>query len=213
MPVTEFALIKLRGGHDDLELLEVLMECQEAQDGWMRRHQPHACGSRDANLSSMYLQQNADPPFLLITAPWGSPEAHTEWLQSHENQSGFAKLSEYIAPGCDSVLLFHMDSAGEQPQLRCQFPTEACLEGCFTVCRISVDSDHKATLQKEYQALESETRKLGPEHAVWAGWRIETSAGAEDLVVFSSSTVTEEWVSELASVSGKPDQRLFKHVV
>lgn len=32
MPVTEFAILSLRHGHDQLELLETLMQCQELQD-------------------------------------------------------------------------------------------------------------------------------------------------------------------------------------
>lgn len=81
MPVTELA-IKLRGGYDQLDFLEMLMQCQELQNKWVNNH--HPCDVKpSANFSSMYIERPApgaaSPSSLLITAPWESPEAHGEW--------------------------------------------------------------------------------------------------------------------------------------
>lgn len=204
MPVTEYALIKLQGSHDELELLEVVMQCQELQDGWMRQHQPDGI-DHGLNLSTMYIQQDIEPPCLLITAPWDTPDAHTQWLQSSENQSGFGKMSEYITPGGDSVLLFHMDPAGAVSQLKGQMLSQ----DSFRVCRISAEPGQKETLQKIYQSLESD---LGPGQTVWAGWRIEKAGDAEDLVVFSSTNVSDEQLRPLISLSSTTDTRFFKNM-
>lgn len=208
MPVTEFALIKLKGGHDELEFLDVLMDCQEIQDRWMRRYQPHAVEGRKTHLSTMYIQSTG-PPFLLITAPWDAPEAHTQWIESRENQSGFGKMSQYIAPGDETVLLFHMDPAGEESQLDGLFPSE----GSLSVYRISVEPDQRDALQEKYQALEEEMGRLGPGHAVWAGWRIERSGTTEDMVIFSGSGVAEDRLRKFVGAFDNVDQRSFKHVV
>lgn len=207
MPVTEFAIIKLRGGHDQLEFLETLMECQELQDDWTHDNQPHNLES-NINLSSMYIEQS-DPPSLLITAPWDSPEAHGEWIQCSENQACNGKLSGYIAPGCNSVLLFHMDPAGEQPEMRMSFAHKSS----FNVCRITVTADKRDSLQKAYQELEGRLLGNGDGPKVWAGWRIEKSGDAEEFVVFWSDDVPDEHLNRLMSFSNDRDHRRFKHVV
>ncbi|PNY28704.1 Uncharacterized protein TCAP_01370 [Tolypocladium capitatum] len=207
MPVTEFALLRLRGGHDHLEFLETLMECQELQDEWAHDNQPHNLES-NSNLSSMYIEQS-DPPSLLITAPWDSPEAHGEWIQCTENQMCNGKLSKYIAPGCSSVMLFHMDPAGKQPEMRTSFAPR----GSFSVCRITVNAGQRDSLQKAYQELEDRFLSKPGGQKVWAGWRIETSGDAQDFVVFWSDAVPDERMRRLMSFSGDKDHRHFKHVV
>ncbi|POR31049.1 Uncharacterized protein TPAR_08751 [Tolypocladium paradoxum] len=207
MPVTEFAIIELRGGHDHLEFLETLMECQELQDEWTHHNQPHNLES-NINLSSMYIEQS-DPPSLLITAPWDSPEAHREWIQCSENQKCNGKLSQYIAPGCNSVLLFHMEPAGKQLDMWTSFAPN----GSFNVCRITVDSGQRGSLQKAYQELEDSMLGNGGGQKVWAGWRIEKSGDAEDFVVFWSDDVPDEHLHSLMTFSDDRDYRRFKHVV
>ncbi|RFU77162.1 hypothetical protein TARUN_5070 [Trichoderma arundinaceum] len=210
MPVTEFALIKLRGNYDALEFLETLMECQEIQDNWVRQNQP--CNlSPGMNLSSMYTDAT-DQPTLLITAPWDSPEAHGEWIQSPENRKANGSLSEFSAPGCDSVLLFHMDPAGARPQMREAFQHKDSND-IFDICRITVKDDQREVLQKEYQALENELREEGLEKSIWAGWRIEKAEGEEDLIVFWTSDVPRKRLERLASLAIKKDHRRFRHIV
>ena len=211
MPVTELALLELRGGHDHLEFLEALMECQELQDEWTHSNQP--CNLRsDTNLSSMYIEET-DPPSLLITAPWDSPEAHAQWTQSRENQDCSGKLSQYLRPGCDSVLLFHMTAAGSPAQLRSAFESQRS----FNLCRLAVDPVNHDALQKAYRELEDACRDRYPaEPKVWAGWRIEkaTQAGDDELIVFWSDQVPEERLKPLLRISGKDlCRRRFTHVV
>lgn len=210
MPVTEFALIKLRGQYNSLEFLETLMECQEIQDNWVRRNQAHNLNP-GANVSSMYTDAT-DQSTLLITAPWDSPEAHGEWIQSAENRMANGSLSEFCAPGADSVLLFHMEPAGKSPQMREAFKHKDSND-TFDVCRITVKSEHREALQLKYQALEDELRKEGLEKSIWAGWRIETFEDEEDLVVFWAGDVLKERLQGLAGLALKKDHRRFKHIV
>ena len=209
MPVTELAILKLRGGHDQLEFLEALMEVQELQDEWIHENKP--CHLEpNTNLSSMYIEE-ADPPSLLITAPWDSPEAHGEWIQSRENQDCNGKLSQYIRPGCDSVLMFHMDAAGgARKQMRRPFENQRS----FNVCRLSVDPAKRDALQKAYRHLEEQSRvEPGAEPKVWGGWRIEKSGENEDLVVFWSDEVPHDRLKPLMSFTADIICRRFTHVV
>ncbi|KAK5993857.1 hypothetical protein PT974_07294 [Cladobotryum mycophilum] len=210
MPVTEFATMKLRSGYDALEFLEALMEVQEIQDAWTRQNQPHNLDAGD-NLSSMYTE-DTNPTTLLITAPWDSPQGHHEWIQTGDNQRANARLSQFIVPGCSSVLLFHMESAGKRPQMRTAFVHKDSNDG-FDICRITVKADQRKLLQSKYQDLEDELRECGLEQSIWAGWRIETSGDDEDLVVFWSNDVPAERLEDLLSMSDKKDHRRFKHVV
>ncbi|UKZ46172.1 hypothetical protein TrVGV298_000371 [Trichoderma virens] len=194
MPVTEFAIIKLKPNCDALELLETLMECQEIQDSWICRNQP--CNLEPGtNLSSMYTDAT-DQSTLLITAPWDSPEAHREWIQSLENRMASGSLTEFSAPGCNSVMLFHMDPAGARPQMREAF-------------------QHKDT-NDVFDALENELREQGLEKSIWAGWRIEKAAGEEDkedLIVFWTGDVPRKRLEGLASLALKKDHCRFRHIV
>ncbi|KAL6879091.1 hypothetical protein J3F83DRAFT_280125 [Trichoderma novae-zelandiae] len=213
MPVTEFAIIKLRGHYDALEFLETLMNCQETQDNWVRRNQP--CNlAPGMNLSSMYTDAT-DQSTLLITAPWDSPEAHGEWIRSLENRTANGSLSEFAAPGCDSVLLFHMEPAGARAQMREAFQHKDSND-VFDVCRITVKAEQREALQKKYQALEDELREEGLERSIWAGWRIEKAPGdedKEDLILFWASDVPRKRLEAMASLALKKDHRRFRHVV
>ncbi|KAL7795348.1 hypothetical protein V8C37DRAFT_39753 [Trichoderma ceciliae] len=210
MPVTEFALLKLKGNCDALEFLETLMECQELQDNWVRQNQP--CNlNPGTNLSSMYTDAT-DQSTLLITAPWDSPEAHGEWIQSLENRTANGSLSGFCAPGCNSVLLFHMDPAGARPQMREAFQHKDSND-IFDVCRLTVKDDQREALQRKYQTLENELTKEGLEKSIWAGWRIEKAEGEEDLIVFWTADVPRKRLEGLASLALKKDHRRFRHVV
>ncbi|KAM4066502.1 hypothetical protein HRG_000599 [Hirsutella rhossiliensis] len=212
MPVTEFAILSLRRGHDQLELLETLMQCQELQDEWMHRNQPCSV-EPNVNFSSMYFERpdpdHAPAPSLLITAPWESAEAHGEWIQCRENQACNGKLSEYLVPGCDSVLLFHMEPAGTQTQIRRAFFSQ----GTFNVCRISIDSSQRDPLQQAYRSLEDDLVGRGVYDEVWAGWKLETSGDAHDFVVFWSDNVPSERLRHLMSFSDNKVHHRFRHVV
>ena len=210
MSVTELALIKLRSGYDELSFLELLMECQEIQDDWSRNNHPHILCNKPYTALSTFCVQKSDPPYLLINAPWDSPEAHAQWIESKENQTAFAKLAEYIAPGCDTVLLFHMSPAGKRKELRADlFAKEK-----FNVCRLSFSPEKKEAAQKKYQSIEDRLGEPTPGKRIWAGWRIETQDNVEDLIVFWCHALPMEEVQELLDMSEKEvEVRHFQHVV
>ncbi|TWU70623.1 hypothetical protein ED733_000852 [Metarhizium rileyi] len=208
MPVTEFAVICLRrGGFDELDFLEALMEVQEIQDSWARLNHPYNLEPND-NLSSMHIE-HSDPPSLLVTAPWDSPEAHGEWIQSSENQTCNAKLSRFIKPGCGSVLLLHLSPAGKDQQLRRAFLNRES----FSVVRIAVGSGEKEELQKAYDEREREVGLMEGDQKLWAGWKMETSDGTDELVVFWTDELGDDGVQTLIALGDKIEQRRFRHVV
>lgn len=215
MTVTEFALIRLReDGRTDLEFLEMLMQCQETQDGWVHRNQPHL---REAgtNLSSMFLQEQkpGDEPHLLITAPWDSPEGHHRWLECKENRRSMAKLAERIAPGDDSVVLFHMDPAGSNPNV---LLGDRVSREPFRVCRLSVPAGERAALQAEFLRLERELAAVAEDGQLWAGWRIERpddDGGREDLVVFWDPNIRSKKLGAFLDRYPDKDIRAFRNIV
>jgi hypothetical protein len=217
MPVTEFALLQLRPEYDERDLVRVAAHCQAVQDDWMRQHQPHTMHAHALdNLSSMYLDQEEEaraPPHhhrrLLITAPWESPDAHREWIASPENQAVFAKLAGFLEPGPEGVLFFHMHHAGvgedEQPQQQQQQQQE--LHDVFAgvknvnVCRMTVPPGARDSVDSAYRALRAEAGQGSAGPSIWAGWRIETEGGQDDLVVFWSDGVGEDQLTSLLAMS------------
>ncbi|KAK8927002.1 hypothetical protein H634G_02027 [Metarhizium anisopliae BRIP 53293] len=209
MPVTEFAIICLRsGGFDELDFLEALMEVQEIQDSWTRVNHPYNL-EPNSNLSSMYIE-HSDPPSLLITAPWDSPEDHGEWIRSTDNQMCNAKLAHYIKPGCSSALLQHLSPAGKDEQLRRAFLNK----DSFSVARITVEPGVKRDkLQEAYEREERDVDLMEGDQKLWAGWRMEKRHGNEELVVFWTDEVPEGTVQKLIALGDGSEQRRFRHVV
>ncbi|KHN94960.1 uncharacterized protein MAM_07187 [Metarhizium album ARSEF 1941] len=209
MPVTEFAIIRLRrGGFDELDFLEALMEVQEVQDSWAQVNHPRSL-SPDSSMSSMYIEQS-DPPSLLVTASWDSPEEHGEWIRSPDNQVCNAKLSHYIKPGCGSVRLLHLRPAGRDDQLRGAFLDKEA----FNVVRITVEPGRKRDkLQEAYEMGERNAYLMDDEQKLWAGWSIEKLHGHEELVVFWTDRLADDGVRKLIALGDRSEQRRFRHVV
>lgn len=210
MGVTEFALLKLQPNYQELELYDVLMQNLELQDEWIRQHQPHLLPpSSNRNLTTAFIAKT-DPAYLLLIAPWDSPEGHKEWIASDVNQKGMSEMKRFFAEGDDAVLLFHMTAAGRQKGT----PPEFREHECFDVDRIFVCRDEKEEVQAKYRKLEDTFLDLKLEDHVWGGWRIEkTSDDAEELVVFSSHTnfPVQQAVQKL-SLSQEKETRCFHHI-
>lgn len=210
MTVTEFALLKLRDRYDRLDFLETVMQYQEVQDSWVRRNQPTTTTLPATGVSSMFIETSpANPPSLLITAPWDSPAAHAEWVRSKDNQVVFAKLSQVIAPGCGSTKLVHLEPAGSQEVLSEDFLT---LER-FHVCYVLVQPKDKGTLQDRYQKLEGELRGEKAKQQIWAGWNVEKQGSIDELIVFWSDKVAEGRLRPLTSLAQETHRRSFQPVV
>lgn len=207
MTVTEFALLRLRrDGHGDNDLLEALLQCIEIQDQWVDANQPDLRES-EKNLSNIYLQQDGDEPYLLITAPWDSPAGHHQWMQSPENQDAMSRLlSPYIADD-ESRQLFHMEPAGTNCRLLLD---DVVPRTPFNVSSLSIDPANKAVAQKDYQRLEE---SLGSKHSrrhIWAGWRIEDNERGESLVVFWDPAVRSDEIESFLKRYEQKDTRSFK---
>ena len=209
MTVIEFALIKLRSPVDELELYEDFMQLLEVQDEWIRRYKPHLLkANKNSNLSSLYTTKT-DPPYLLITAPWDSPESHQKWIESDENKAGFADLRRYIAPGDDSMLLFHMKPAGQHKIT----PPSFMRHPCFDVDRIFLEPSDKDTVQAKYQKVADALQELKLEDQIWGGWRIEKPEDTEELVVFSSHSKSPlEKAVQKIGLSHRTESYCFHHI-
>ncbi|RSL73490.1 hypothetical protein CEP53_000798 [Fusarium sp. AF-6] len=200
MPVNELAIIQLKSGYDKDKFLKLLKASQDDQARWIREHQPHLLeGKPYTNPSNFYLQKS-DPPYLVITAPWDSPEGHGEWIQSNVNKSAMGGLLEYIAEGSDGVVLFHMKAAGKEDEVR----GDLLVQGSFNIWRISVDSAQKEKLQEQYRSIEQEVG-TNPNQRVWAGWKVEQGE-KEELVVFSQNA-KEDVLSPLTQVESAQVRR------
>ncbi|RSL85367.1 hypothetical protein CEP51_003342 [Fusarium floridanum] len=200
MPVNELAIIQLKSGYDEDKFLKLLKVSQDDQAQWIRENQPHLLeGKPYTNPSNFYLQKS-NPPYLVITAPWDSPEGHGEWIQSDVNKSAMGGLLEYIAEGPDGVVLFHMKAAGSEDEVR----GDLLVQGSFNIWRISVDSDQKEKLQEQYRSVEQEVG-TNPNQRVWGGWKVEQGE-KEELVVFSQNA-KEDVLSPLTQVESAQVQR------
>ncbi len=214
MTVTEFALFTLRDSYDAVELLEAVMECQEIQDDWVRAKHPNACAKK-ASVSRMY----TDPAGrrIAITAPWQSPAAHLEWIDTAANRGIMAKFASFLpggavpdhdpasacASGDHGFLFFHMHPAGRRAHLHEAFaPTEELL-----VTRLAaLGAAGREQLQARYKELEEALVGEAPKDRVWAGWRIEKNNDQEELVVFRSADVDLDRLAPLTQY-GKPIDR------
>ena len=227
MPVTEFAVYCLRSSYDELDFLETLMHCQEIQDRWTRINQPYNL-EPNTSLSSYYIERSCDTldpeqhSRLLITAPWASAEAHNDWVKTAEAQECKAKLADFLKPGTDSILAWHLDPAGKEGALR-----RAILEKeSFHAARVIVGAGEKDALQKAYTGLDDqlheaegvngatdEPARAASRQKAWAGWRIEQMDGNEELVVFWTDEVPTEKIAKVLDLGHKVVRRCFKHVV
>lgn len=208
MAVIEFALIKLKHDYDELEFLDAVMHCFEIQDEWIRKHQPHLLKGRDGNLSTMHIART-DPAYLLITAPWDSPEGHAEWIRSEENQEAFEGLKQFFASGDDAVIYFHMSPAGKQRGAPPMFEKHRS----FDVDRIYVPPEEKEASQAKYLKIEKALLDLDLEDHMWGGWRIEKSGKMEELVIFSShSKFPLEQAVQKMSLGRNKESRCFHHI-
>ncbi|KAF4120704.1 hypothetical protein GMORB2_2708 [Geosmithia morbida] len=200
MPVVECAVIKLRQGFNELDLYEQLMEGLDAQDDWVRCHQPHLLrGKRyqhkvrhdQENLSSLYMT-HTDPAYLLVTAPWDSPETHGEWLKSDENKTTFSGFYEcHLSPDADAVSVCHVVPSGTAttPRSSSCSSRPPTFKKAFHVEKRLVDRADKDAAQRVLEELIAAAKEAGDQ--VWAGWTVKDSSGAEhdeeieELIIFS----------------------------
>merc|ERR1712093_677656 len=83
--------------------------------------------SSTRNLTTAFIAKT-DPAYLLLIAPWDSPEGHREWIASDVNQKGMSDMKRFFAEGDDAVLLFHMTAAGKQKGTPPEFREHECFD-------------------------------------------------------------------------------------
>jgi hypothetical protein len=208
MGVTEFALLRLRkDGHDDPDLLETLCQTNEIQDQWIDQHQPHL-REQDDNQSQFYLQEADSEPYLLITAPWDSPEGHKEWIQSKENQEAMVSLiGPFLVAG--DMDLFHMEPAVRDQKMSLKNVTTSA---SFNVARLSIHPGSRQAVQTEFQRLEDDLVKTYTKRQIWAGWRIEGAEKLETLVVFWNPAAQSEEIHYFLRKYGQHETRTFRSI-
>ncbi|KAF7552601.1 hypothetical protein G7Z17_g4212 [Cylindrodendrum hubeiense] len=199
MAVTEFALIQLKRDCDKSKFLELFRVSMRIQDQWVRENQPHLLQNKPYPVLSTFVLQNTEPPYLLVTAQWDSPQGHAKWLLSAANKGVFSELSTYVDDVSASVVVFHMDPAGSEAELRGDLFAQ---EAPFSVCQLSVNSSQRESVQKKYCSIEAQARIAQPSSKVWAGWRIEKDDDEEELVIFWNQGVLDGQLSDLLSTPG-----------
>ena len=206
MGVTEYALLLLRkDGHDDPDLLETLCQTNEVQDQWIDQHQPHL-REQDDNHSQFYLHEDKSEPYMLITAPWDSPEGHKAWIQSKENQEAMTKLvGPFLVEG--DTDLFHMEAAVDSPQMPLK---GAKISTRFNVTRLDVDAADRDAVQKEFQRLRDIPGSSSSKSQVWAGWKIEKTDKLESLIIFWIPVEQSPEVTEFLTKHGRHETRTFR---
>jgi hypothetical protein len=211
MMTIEFALFKLQPELDELEFYEDVMQALEIQDEWVKQHMPHQWERNrncDRNVSSIYLAKT-DPACLLIVAPWNSPEAHQQWIDSEEYQVAMAKIKPYIASDDDALIVFDMDAAGMHHDLPNSFDEMAS----FDVCRFVVDAPEKSAVQDRYRNLEDELARRNLGDQIWGGWKIAQSGNREEFVVLSSQEkLPLELAAQKSRLCGKSAVQCFHQI-
>ncbi|PHH69173.1 hypothetical protein CDD80_6965 [Ophiocordyceps camponoti-rufipedis] len=205
MAVTEYAVLQLKKGFDRGELEQVLVRVRQRQDEWMRRHQPDGLEPGQGSLSTMSLGRDADHGCcsMLITAPWDSPQAHADWIDTETNQACNDELAGFV----ESVKLFHLEAAGGRVQLRGPFFPGLI----FSVFQLSVSSHGRPALAEAYRALEKD--RVGEDDHLWAGWRVEPNGEADEtLMVFWGSKSGPQKLKHLMDSCDGKKQSWFRHV-
>lgn len=207
MTVSEFALLKLKNDSlEDAGFVDFIKNITNVQDAWVGKHQSHLVESGKVH-STMYSQQDPNDPHLLITAKWDSPEGHSEWIESKDNQTGMSTMLTYLATDPDAVLLFHMTPAGKD---RGSLPGDDFAGRIFKVGRVSVDQTERAALERDVDRLDANRKSCSASGPFWAGWRIEKLDDKEVLVMFWDPLEREEPIQELLQKYRNTDVRSFR---
>ena len=206
MPVTEFAVIELRGGLDRTAIAMIVQQCIRIQDAWSREN--GGLGP-EGHLSSMYLEES-DPSALLITAPWESAHKHHEWIATDENTLCNGHLKRFVSEGPNHVLLQHLEPASAEGQLRDAF----ALDNTFQVSRLTVERADRAAVQGAYKRVEGDMQQdvVSKGRQIWAGWRIEEYDTMDELVVFLAHDVPDSVLEPLTALSQNVETRRFAYI-
>ncbi|KAL2023876.1 hypothetical protein VTK56DRAFT_653 [Thermocarpiscus australiensis] len=182
MPVTEFAILRLKATPPDNEVHDLLTSAMRLQDEWHAAHFP-GLPSSASDRAAAWFEQIEDPTQILTTAKWASVAAHWDWIRSDANTGVMAALDGHIVAG--DTVLFHVDADifGGGPEAAGNAPS-----GSVPLLQspvISVSRMFVASRDKEaFAALFGEVRGVLEEYAspgsVGFGWREDLEARAEE---------------------------------
>ncbi|CEI69419.1 hypothetical protein FVEN_g6944 [Fusarium venenatum] len=190
--VTEVAFLQLSVDHNPEELRDILLRTQHIQAQWISQHQPKLLeGKPYGHTTEVWIGEH-ERPYLLLTAPWESVDAHNQWIQSQENMSLMQELKGFISQNRDSVVLYHLTPAGGNNDFR----GDILARGPVKLWKISVKPEFKAKLEEEYRIIETQS-STEPNQRMWAGWRVEKE-GPEDMVILASPGFEEVIESGIA---------------
>ncbi|CAF3584603.1 hypothetical protein SNK03_011936 [Fusarium graminearum] len=203
--VAEVAFLQLSVDYDPEELRDILQKTQQIQAQWIRLHQPKLLEGKPYNHTTEIWIGEHEKPYMLLTAPWESVDAHNQWIQSQENMSLMQKLKGFISQDKDSVVLYHLTPAGGNNDFR----GDILARGPVKLWKITVKPECKAKLEEEYRAIESQS-STEPNQRMWAGWKIEKE-GTEDMVILASPGFEEVVESGIAVKFEDAQVSRFEH--
>ncbi|KAG8669486.1 hypothetical protein FPOAC2_08815 [Fusarium poae] len=190
--VAEVAFLQLSVDHNPEELGEILQRTQQIQAQWISQHQPKLLEGKPYHHTTEVWIGEHERPYLLLTAPWESVDAHNQWIQSQENMSLMQELKGFISQDKDSVVLYHLTPAGGNNDFR----GDILARGPVKLWKISVTPECKAKLEEEYRIIEAQS-STEPNQRMWAGWRVEKE-DTEDMVILASPGFEEVIESGIA---------------
>ncbi|KAF4453021.1 hypothetical protein F53441_4252 [Fusarium austroafricanum] len=176
--IVETAYLQLKAGIDEQKLRDITKATLPIQAQWIREHQPKLLEGKPYDHTTDIWISEDETPCLFLTAPWDSVDGHIEWIKSQENVSLMQEFKEFISDDHDAVVLNHLESAGEN-----EFRGDIMVRGLVKVWKISVKPEERASLEKEYREIETQSSAL-PGQTMWAGWKVE--GDGTEMVIISS---------------------------
>ncbi|KAF5674184.1 hypothetical protein FHETE_3017 [Fusarium heterosporum] len=189
--VVENALLQLKPGYNAQKLHAILKKSQQIQAQWIREHQPKLLEGKPYDHTTDFWIYEHKSPYLFLTAPWESADAHKEWIKSQENTLLMQELMDFIEQDTDAVVLYHLCPAGKN-----EFRGDMLAKWPINVWNITVKPEEKEILEKEYRLIETNS-STEPGQRMWAGWRIEKGE-AEELIIIASPSFEDVIESGIA---------------
>ncbi|KAJ5380604.1 uncharacterized protein N7496_003032 [Penicillium cataractarum] len=169
MPITEFALLRLKEQEPSAKTKSSLRDVVKQQSAWSK----HPVN---------FLRQIEDSGLVYLLGGWASVAEHFgDWITSAPNQRLLAELKDAI----DIEWLFHLDI---DPSAR-NIPLDAPVLG---ITRYFVEASRKDEFESIFQAGAPHLGEYTAPYSYAGGWRIDKDGEDEEFVLFSGWNKVED---------------------
>ncbi|KAF3388579.1 hypothetical protein F1880_003840 [Penicillium rolfsii] len=172
MPVTEFALLRLKEREPSATTKSHLRDVIKEQSAWSKH-------------PVYFVRQIEDPSLLYLLGGWASVAEHFgDWITSEPNQRLLAQLKDAI----DIEWLFHLDIDPSAHSI----PLHAPVLG---IIRYIVEAKKKDDFDRIFKAGALHLGEHTAPYSCAGGWRIDKRGEDEEFVLFSGWNKVEDHVS------------------